>query len=296
MAEAVAVVVVNGFPIAMPKIGQDAVPLIDQTTAGILANVNNFSIKQRTSLLEGITGGCIEISNSYDVFDAANGVHLFTIIENSEDCERCCCAPHHSLFLEWKGVYGQGDLSKAPRAQIQGLQTVMYAEREGCCSKWGLGCCVCDQACAQEMFVHAGGMQPGAPVGSIKWSGQGLMGYLTQPVPWGGGFTPTINIMDRASAADTSVRPIAKVEGPCIFGGCTENCCDSEWLVSTASQAQWNQVVKTGDMARITKKKPNSLGAVVREAFTDSDTFTLEFKVCEGGRTGWPLLAVPSGH
>lgn len=116
------------FPIATPQIGMDQVPLIDATTAGILAAVNNFKIRQRTSLMEGITGGCIEKENMYDVFDAANGVHLFTVMEKSESSERCCCAPNHSLFLEFKGVAGMGDMSKAPRAQFAGLPTVMWAE------------------------------------------------------------------------------------------------------------------------------------------------------------------------
>jgi hypothetical protein len=89
-AVAEAVVIVNGFPIAAPVIGIDRVPLIDATTAGILANVNNFKIKQRTSLLEAATQGWIEMSNSYDVFDAANGVHLFTVLEQR------CANPHNA--------------------------------------------------------------------------------------------------------------------------------------------------------------------------------------------------------
>jgi len=275
MAEAV--VIVNGFPIATPQIGMDQVPLIDATTAGILAAVNNFKIRQRTSLMEGITGGCIEKENMYDVFDAANGVHLFTVMEKSESSERCCCAPNHSLFLEFKGVAGMGDMSKAPRAQFAGLPTVMWAEREGCCSKWGLGCCICDASCANEMFMHAGTPAPGITAGKTAWAGQGLIGYLAQPSPWGGGFTPTVNIMERANPADTSVRPLSKVEGPCIFGGCSELCCDSNWMVSQMQPHQFNSGVGTGDLARIVKTRPTSAGAAIREAFTDSDSYSMDF-------------------
>jgi len=182
----------------------------------------------------------------------------------------------HNLFLEFKAAQG-ADMSKAPRAQLAGLPTVMWAEREGCCSKWGLGCCICSDGCANEMHVHAGAMPAGATPGSTAWGGQALIGYLAQPVPWGGGFTPTVNIMERANPADTSVRPIAKVEGPCIFGGCSELCCDSPWDVSLMQPHQYKSFIKTGDMAKILKRKPNSLSGAIREAVTDSDTYTMEF-------------------
>lgn len=39
-----------------------------------------------------------------------------------------------------------------------------------------------------------------------------------------------------------------------------------------------NTKLKLGDMALITKKTPKALGALAKEAFTDSDTYTMEFK------------------
>jgi len=195
--------------------------------------VNNFKVQQRPPFLEGISGGCIIQPKVFDIFDAVNDVHLFTVLEKSEDCTRCCCAPHHSIVLEFKGVAGLGNLSEVPPNQLdKNLPTIMWGEREGCCTKVCVGCCVCDDECSNTMFLHAGKPPPGVEAGSVAWGGKGLIGHIGQPVPLGGLFTPTLNVMERANPEDTSMSPISKVEGPFIFGGCSKLCCDSVWLVS----------------------------------------------------------------
>merc|ERR1719498_1186293 len=181
--------------------------MIDAQTAGILQAVNSFTIKQRIKWAEAITQGCCEQSNTYDIFDASNGTHLFTAQEKSEGCERMCCDPQHSLYVEFKAVLNQGDMLRAPKSTIQQLPSVFTAEREGCCSKMCLGCCVCNDSCKQEMFVHAGGI-PEGPIG--KGPKDKCIGYITQPVG-GGGFTPTINIMERAKG-ENAYGTLAKVE------------------------------------------------------------------------------------
>ena len=57
------------------------------------AGADLFSTQVRWG--EAITGGCIEQSNVYDIYDAANGNHVFVAVERSEDCVRCHsrCAP-----------------------------------------------------------------------------------------------------------------------------------------------------------------------------------------------------------
>ena len=54
------------------------------------AGADLFSTQVRWG--EAITGGCIEQSNVYDIYDAANGNHVFVAVERSEDCVRCRCA------------------------------------------------------------------------------------------------------------------------------------------------------------------------------------------------------------
>merc|ERR1719352_1664053 len=62
---------------------------------------------------------------------------------------------------------------------------------------------------------------------------------------------------------------------PCL--GCCM-CSDSTWNVSRMTPETWDSKINLADMAIITKKKPDGLAGAAREAFTDSDTFTMEFK------------------
>ena len=77
---------------------------------------------------------------------------------------------------------------------------------------------------------------------------------------YGGGFTPTLNVMERADAAGTKWGSIAKIEGPCCFGGCSELCCESNWPVSRLDATNFDQKLMLGDFATITKKVPRSFG------------------------------------
>jgi len=122
------------------------------------------------------------------------------------------------------------------------------------------------------MFLHAG-LVDGDP-GQIGARNPTCVGYATQPT-MGGGTVPTINIMDRGST-DT-YRMLAKVEGPQCFGGCMELCYSSEFSVSNMNLAQLDVPVKLGDMAKIVKRKPQSLEGALREMVTDADVYTLEF-------------------
>ena len=68
-----ATALVNGIAIAVPVLGVDAVPLIDAATAKALGAVNNFKVRQRTSIIEGVSQGLCETENIYDIFDASTG-------------------------------------------------------------------------------------------------------------------------------------------------------------------------------------------------------------------------------
>ena len=121
----------------------DPVPMLDGTTAGILAATNKFRVVQRISIAETLCTIC-EKANVYDIYDGATGQPLFSAIEQSDGCTRCCCAPNHSFMLRFKpGMPG------APKDTLRdpSIPAVFTMEREGCTSKWGLGCCAFTESC-----------------------------------------------------------------------------------------------------------------------------------------------------
>ena len=154
---------------------------------------------------------------------------------------------------------------------------VMTMEREGCTQCLGcegklcLGCFACSDQCQDGMKLHAGHVS-GVP-GQLGT--HSLIGLAHQP-KGGGGLTPTVQIMDRGSY-DTP--PLAVVQGPSIFGGCSECCCSVPFTVTRVPGGvgvDGYKSLQIGDLATITKKKPSGFGAAMRELFTDSDLYTLE--------------------
>lgn len=184
--------------------------------------------------------------------------------EESDDCPRFFGKPYHSLLLN---IYRTDDGEKL------GAQ-VMTMEREGWCSKLFLGCFACGPGCQDGMVLHAGTVR-GKP-GKIPTS----QAIAHSRVPkWGGGLHPTLQVMDRGVSAVEE--PYAVVRGPTCFGGCTELCCKKDFGVSKVPQG-WKpgsyKDLHPGDAATITKKKPQSFKGVMKQLFTDADTYLVEFK------------------
>ena len=188
----------NGIPIVQgllvgersPEV--DAVPLIDVNTATALGSTTAFTIAQRPSLTEACCP-MLERSNIYDVYDGATGQHIFFAKEKSSCIWRTCCAPRHSLLVEFK-------LSTALpppmlfNVDVDSLPTAMTMEREGCPSKPCLGCCVILPMCRDGMYMHAG---PVNVENSLKAASPACVGFAAQP-QCGGGLAPTLNVMERA--------------------------------------------------------------------------------------------------
>jgi hypothetical protein len=256
----------------------DALPLIDAATANVLGNANGFTVRQRPSITEMFFG--IERSNIYDVFDDS-GRHIFFAKERSECWTRLCCAPRHSFFIEFKHS------SNVPPMMIydydiDSLPVAMTLEREGCPSKCGLACCALHPSCMDGMYLHAGHVGT-AEAGKLKGANPGCVSFATQP-RFGGGFTPTINVMERAATAGTGGNPaepawstLAKIEGPTVFGGCSELCRSSKFTVSSLAPAQVDAKLGSADIAEIIKRKPADLEGALREMVTDADIYTLAF-------------------
>ncbi|KAK3275015.1 hypothetical protein CYMTET_16835 [Cymbomonas tetramitiformis] len=87
----------------------------------------------------------------------------------------------------------------------------------------------------------------------------------------GGGLKPQLNVIARGiQSSDYSNTPgdiMAKVVGPCIFGGCSEYCFDTSFQVKNPRYPD----------ASIKKQAPTNFSEAGRTAFTDSDTYQINF-------------------
>ena len=144
----------------------------------------------------------------------------------------------------------------------------MTMERQGCCGKLCLGEIVCMECCANEAFFHAGKVTGKA--GELDKSK--VFGRAKVPIPFAGGFTPVIQVMDRDATSD---HHFASVKGPMCFGGCSELCCSVPFTVKKVNK-DGSISVNVGDVATITKMKPKSFADAMRELLTDSDLYELE--------------------
>ena len=150
-------------------------------------------------------------------------------------------------------------------------------EREGCCNKLCLGCVVCSDACANEAFVHAGAVAMTKETPPGKLPKDHVIGRAKVPVPFAGGLTPTVQVMDRTPTSDVHW---ANVTGPTCFGGCSELCCTVPFAVKRVDALTGKTVFAgpdgTGQVATIKKIRPKSMSEAARELLTDSDMFELE--------------------
>eukprot|EP00968_Pinguiococcus_pyrenoidosus_P011806 scaffold986_cov237-Pinguiococcus_pyrenoidosus.AAC.4 len=92
---------------------------------------------------------------------------------------------------------------------------------------------------------------------------------VRQPDGGGGGCTPTLELFP-ADGDYLATTPSAYVQGPCIFGGCSELCCESDFPVSRKPD-------KSGDLALIKHLTPKDCGQACAEACTDTDRFSVSF-------------------
>ena len=166
-------------PMAMPVGGAPAMVAPGQqlmttqtpipTDLSILANTSKLIVRQKVKFGEALTQGCIEQSNTYEVYDAATSRPIMRAHERSGDCTRCCCAPDHSLRLEVNAL-------AAGNPEME-TGTVMTMERVGMCSKV-VGCWSCCECCMDGANFHRGKVT-GEPGGIPD---QGTVFARAQPV------------------------------------------------------------------------------------------------------------------
>jgi len=229
-------------------------PQLDNATAAILQSTNAVHVAQKFDKLEALSMGMCQKANRYHIFNRDTGEKMFDVQEKGAGCMRCCCHPYHSFTLEFR-----------PAGADKESPSVMTLERQGCCSKW-LCCCVCGNCCRNGYNLHAGYVSH-EKIGDNPRDT--IIGYTTQPT-CGGCFTPTIHVMDGHALEAPAY---AKMEGPFMFGGCSELCCDFHFPIS-----KFESEKKTGDIAHVTKDKPKNFKQALKEVVSDTDMYSMEFK------------------
>lgn len=222
---------------------------LDQQTLDIFANVDKFTMQQKVHLKEAATCGCCEAANEYEIFDASHNTRLLAVKERSSLLLRVCCAPTHNLMLDVMAIDPQGNE----------LFQVMTVEREACCSKPCIGCCAFGGPCSDKATLHVGKQE--GPAGKVEAGAS--FGVIQQPMNGGGGFFPTLLVMDR----DGETEKALKIKGPMCFGGCSEFCCDVNFRIKGDNDV---------DRAVISKTRPKSMEGALKELMTDSDAFSIE--------------------
>jgi len=281
---------------------------------GVLANARAFTVRQHVKVLPKSCCSwppCVKQENTYSIYagvgdgngNTETASELFRANEVSNDWNRCCCTPHHPLKVEMRQVIpdvsalaGNPDLAdlrndwerftgkdrmEAEKAAYAKIPVSLTMVRDGtqfpmCCNKC-VGCVACTPCCADGFTTIAGPTSEGND--QTELIGKALIdnldpakiigsGEVPSGTACGGCFTPTLNLTQSSNNA-----PFAKLEGPCCFGGWSEMFCDFDFPIS-----KFNSPGKLGDLAVVTKQKPNGLVAAAKEMMTDSDVYTIQFK------------------
>lgn len=235
------------------------VPLIHEVTSyqGIIDDIqhsNDFYIEQKLLWIEAVTQGCCEQANKYKVYNGVppEGKMVFGVMEESDGCMRCCCAPGHTYDLHVVSNEGFEINSEFPT----------LLSREGCCGKW-LCCWTCGESCQNNATVYPN-------VAGTKYDYEEKICN---------GCKPEI-VMYVKDAPGTQDRiPIAIIAGPACFGGCSEACVDSHFTVTSIDPETMNAQggVELGNIAKINKRHPEGCGELVQECCTDVDKFNINF-------------------
>lgn len=267
-------------------------------------------MKQGRAFLEAITGG---IMPSKFLFSDYNFMYqpyrngqpygdpqpypLFYVQETMGDCCskdcwcRCCCSPRNPSLMRF---YSAGEPYDPGPCKCCGTvcwenddasdklgDPFMTLERYGCCSRFA-NCCVCCECCQDEMRLHYGkqGDSDNGDTMAGTLAYDHVISRAVVPIG-GGGCTPTIEIFQRkveggvlqgdtppgAAKTDAEDRTMV-VEGPMCFGGFKDLCCDTEYTISSDNGG-------SGDIARVTKKKPEGCSEWCRACCSTADTYDL---------------------
>ncbi|EDQ90623.1 uncharacterized protein MONBRDRAFT_24199 [Monosiga brevicollis MX1] len=256
----------------------------DQLLLQKLANINKYTLRQGSPLLEAVS--CGALGNIYVLADAERKVQVqgrneevpipvFVVKEESNCCLRLCCGGHQALVArmyhanmqpkagkEVCGIYSGHVYEADPESGV-----AMTMDRDGCCHprKFGLGCFVCFACCQDEMFMHAGG--PDIKPGDTRAEDTTWMSRSAVPIG-GGGFHPTFEF----TTQDNKEEPFAYASGPCCFGGWME------FFRETVFKYTTNKDDEEANLAELRKKTPKSIGELCAALMTPVDYYEIDIK------------------
>lgn len=234
--------------------------IIDEISAS-----HDFYIEQKLRWVEALTQGCCEQANKYKVHTGseAGGKNIFNVMETSDGFMRCCCAPGHTFKLHVVDV--NAPMGSSGDWEVnENLPTLL--EREGCCGKW-LCCWTCNETCQNNAKVY-----PNTDPQQIKFDFEEKLCNGCKP-------EIVMYVSDCPNFNGERI-PIAIIQGPSCFGGCSEACVDSHFNISqidpnTMAPLSESQI---GDIAKINKRHPEGCGELVTECCTDVDKFNINFQ------------------
>lgn len=204
--------VAQGMPMGAPMVmGAPVAQVFTNDPNDPLAGLDSLFIKQKVSFAEAITNGMCETRNRYKIMDAKTGRVVFIAEEESEDCQRCCCAPNHEARV--KIYFSHDGLSR------QALAFEVFKPFK--C----VGCFSCCDFCQPEVTMYKGGMEQNQVVGSVK-----------MPV-CGGCLKPVFDMNDGKGTK------FAELTGPTC---CVGSCCDSKFQVEKGGQPTASTIEKKG--------------------------------------------------
>lgn len=158
------------------------------------ANARGLVMKQKVDLLEAVSQGCCEQSNTYSFYDRATGTPMFVVKEESGFCGRMCLNPSHEAKLHFHSTTTGKDVG----------QELFYADKpcKCCCLSFALM-----DICKDDITLY-----------SVEGGGETKVGRVAMPT-CGGGVTPKFNVEDKQG------KEIGDITGPtcCIGSFCDTN-------------------------------------------------------------------------
>jgi len=269
---------------------------MDYVAFANLANLDHFNFSQMNGLWEAVTGGCLP--NQYMLKPNDQDQAVFMMEENSSCWCRACCSPAQPALVKFYNASPPiknagtccGPCKREGKDTFRktGEPVFTFEKNGNCgnCAQMGpTNCWVCHEKCQSKAFYHIGDVpsewkpQGCGPCKVHHWDfPNGVPGepgnarpnmFARAEVPvGGGGCTPTINLMVRDQNGGES--QFAVVEGPTFFGGCMDLCCNTTFMIS-------REAGKTGDLAKITKLKPEGMMELCCALFTPVDFYNLDF-------------------